>query len=71
MIHVIMTTREVQIITQKSEGYCRRIIRIIKKELYKEQHQKITVTEFSNYYGLDIKEVQEAINEYYAKNKVA
>lgn len=68
MTRLIMEPKEVQIITQKSEGYCRKIIRTIKKELSKAPHQKITVTEFCAYYGLDVVEVQDALTSFYFRN---
>lgn len=71
MKKLIMTTKDVQIITEKSDGYCRRIRRIIKKELNKQNHQKITITEFCTYYGFDEAVVRARLTSFYTKNKAA
>ena len=69
MKKMIMTTKDVRIITNKSEGYCRRIIRIIKKELKKEKHQKITIKEFCVFFNLDIKFNQDLLSSFYEKKR--
>ncbi len=49
------------IITGKSERYSRYLIQRIKKHLNKEDHQLVSITEFCNYMGLEIDEVNPSI----------
>jgi hypothetical protein len=44
---------------------------IIKKELNKEDRQKITITEFCAYFGLNVDQVQETLAKFYTKNNAA
>ncbi|ARN77950.1 hypothetical protein BST97_08035 [Nonlabens spongiae] len=61
MKRICMYPKDVQIITGKSERYGRNVISDIKKQLNKEKHQLITIDEFCNYMGLEIKQVEPLI----------
>lgn len=45
--------KDIQQITGKSERQSRNIISTIKKQLNKQKHQAVTLTEFCQYMGLD------------------
>ncbi|MEP1095975.1 MAG: hypothetical protein ABJG78_12740 [Cyclobacteriaceae bacterium] len=60
---IIIYPKDVQRITGKSERYGRQLIRNIKNTLHKEDHQCITITEFSNYMGLDSSDVEQFITD--------
>ena len=53
--------KDVQWITGKSERSGRRLLHKIKTKLGKEEHQFVTIEEFANYTGIDIKKVQSYI----------
>lgn len=55
---VTIYPKDVQRITGKSERYGRTLLKKIKEELSKEDHQFITVGEFCAYTGLKTEEVQ-------------
>ena len=44
--------KDIQIITGRSDRYGRNLIKKIKEHLKKQQHQVVTVEEFSQYMGL-------------------
>ncbi|MEQ8239448.1 MAG: hypothetical protein RIA69_09565 [Cyclobacteriaceae bacterium] len=50
---VIIYPKDIQRITGKSERYGRYLIRKIKEELNKEDHQMVTIYEFAEYSGID------------------
>ena len=50
---VIMDAYDVQAFTRYSMGHCRRIIRKIKECNAKQKHQKVTVEEVSEYFGIN------------------
>ncbi|MDQ0477479.1 hypothetical protein [Chryseobacterium sp. MDT2-18] len=54
--------KDIQRITGKSERYSRDLIRKIKKELNKSEHQVLTVEEFSSYMGIPCQSIWELIN---------
>lgn len=57
---VIIYPKDVQRITGKSERYGRKLIRDIKEHLKKDEHQFITIEEFSEFTGIK----QEVICEF-------
>jgi len=53
--------KDVQRITGKSERYGRKLLEKMKKHFKKEQHQFITLQEFSIYTGIDLAEIENFI----------
>lgn len=53
--------KDIQLITGRSERYGRKLIQDIKEYLGKESHQFITITEFSEYSGIEIEEIYKYI----------
>ncbi|HNS29674.1 MAG TPA: hypothetical protein PKL52_03990 [Tenuifilaceae bacterium] len=54
---IIIYPKDVQLITGKSERYGRLLLKRIKDKLGKEDHQFITIEEFSRYTGIKIEQV--------------
>jgi hypothetical protein len=52
MNRVCIYTKDIQVITGKSERQCRYIISAIKKKHAKEKHQMVTLEEFCDYMGI-------------------
>ena len=61
MNRICIYTKDIQIITGKSERYCRNIIANIRKQNNKERHQSITIEEFCVYQGLKTEEVRKLL----------
>ena len=61
MNRICIYTKDIQIITGKSDRYSRTVITNIKKINNKEKHQSITVEELCNYLGLNCDEVRKLI----------
>jgi len=61
MNRICIYTKDIQIITGKSERYCRNIIANIRKQNNKARHQSITIEEFCVYQGLNSDEVKKYI----------
>jgi phosphatidylglycerophosphatase A len=59
---VIIYPKDIQRITGKSERYGRYLIRKIKEELNKEDHQMVTIDEFAEYSGIDTELIAEFID---------
>jgi phosphatidylglycerophosphatase A len=59
---VIIYPKDIQRITGKSERYGRYLIRKIKEELNKEDHQMVTIDEFAEYSGIDTALIAEFID---------
>ncbi|MEQ8241270.1 MAG: hypothetical protein RIA69_18795 [Cyclobacteriaceae bacterium] len=57
---VIIYPKDIQRITGKSERYGRYLLKKIKDDLQKEDHQFITINEFSAFTGID----QELVNQF-------
>ncbi|MBI2722492.1 MAG: hypothetical protein HYX39_09985 [Bacteroidetes bacterium] len=57
MKRVIIYPKDVMIITGKSESYSRDLLKKIKAQLNKEEHQYISVQEFCTYMGLSVSEI--------------
>ena len=60
---IIIYPKDVQRITGKSERYGRHLIRKIKQDLNKEDHQYVTINEFSRFVGVPVEEVEELITD--------
>ncbi|MGZ8526951.1 MAG: hypothetical protein ACXWVV_05125 [Kaistella sp.] len=54
---LIMDAHDVHAFTRYSMGHCRRIIRKIKECNAKQKHQKVTVDEVSEYFGINPEQV--------------
>jgi len=57
MKRLVIHTKDVMIVTGKSERYSRYLIKKIKEEIGKQEHQYLTIREFSEYLGLNPDEV--------------
>lgn len=57
MDRIVMYPSDVIMLTDKSESYARKEIQKLKKALNKEKHQKVTIKEYCQYYGLILEEV--------------
>lgn len=68
MSRLIITPKDVEVILRVSDGYARRIVRIIKRKNNKEKYQKITISEFCRYMGLEVSETRSELEKFY-KNK--
>lgn len=53
--------KDVQLVTGKSERWGRDIIKKIKNNFSKQDHQLVTIDEFCNYMGLDKPTVQQML----------
>lgn len=58
MKRIVIHTKDVMIITGKSERYSRYLIKKIKEEIGKGEHQYLTIREFCEYLGLHHDEVE-------------
>lgn len=61
MKRLVIHTKDVMIITGKSERYSRYQIKKIKEEIHKQEHQYLTIREFCEYLGLSPDEVEEVL----------
>ena len=61
MKRLVLHTKDVMIITGKSERYSRDLIKKMKEHYLKKRHQYITIKEFCDYLGLDPDEVGEVL----------
>jgi hypothetical protein len=61
MERICIYPKDVQVVTGKSERWGRDVIKRIKKQFSKEEHQLVTVDEFCNYMGLDAISVKELL----------
>lgn len=60
---LVIYPKDIMLITGKSERYCRYLIKRMKEHYKKEEHHFISISEFSNYLGLDPGEVEIRIHE--------
>jgi hypothetical protein len=58
MKRLVIHTKDAMIITGKSERYSRYLIKRIKEEIGKQEHQYLTIREFCEYLGLNLDEVE-------------
>jgi len=61
MKRIVLHTKDVMIVTGKSERYARYLIKKMKEHYLKESHHYITIKEFSDYLGLDVDEVEKVL----------
>ena len=61
MKRLVIHTKDVMIVTGKSERYSRYLIKKIKEEIGKQEHKYLTIREFSEYLGLNPDEVEEIL----------
>lgn len=61
MSRLCIYTKDIQIITGKSDRFCRTIMANIRKINNKQKHQSISIEEFCKYQGLDIEQVRKII----------
>lgn len=61
MKRLVIHTKDVMIITGKSERYSRYLIKKIKEEIGKQEYQYLTIREFCDYLGLNPDEVEEIL----------
>lgn len=61
MKRIVLHTKDVMIVTGKSERYSRYLIKKMKEHYLKESHQYITIKEFCDYLGLDADEVEKVL----------
>ncbi|HNW97983.1 MAG TPA: hypothetical protein PKK00_06195 [Bacteroidales bacterium] len=61
MERVCIYPKDIQLITGKSERWGRDIIRKIKQEFNKQEHQLVTIDEFCSYMGLDVATVKQCL----------
>ena len=61
MERVCIYPKDIQLVTGKSERWGRDIIRKIKQEYNKQEHQLVTIDEFCCYMGLDVASVKRCL----------
>lgn len=49
-----ITTKDVQVLIEKSERHARRLLKRIRRKLKKEPEQPVSFAEFSAYMGIDL-----------------
>lgn len=58
---IVIYPKDIQIITGKAYNTCYKLMRRIKSELRKSDHQVITIDEFCDFLGLNKTEVERAL----------
>ena len=60
MLHkrICIYAKDIQLITGRTERYGRKLIEKIKKHLGKQTHQMVTLTDFCDYTGLKMEEIE-------------
>jgi len=61
IVRLCIYPKDIQRITGKSDRYSRELLRKIRLHLQKQEHQLVTVEEFSTYMGLSFDAVQQFI----------
>ena len=61
IVRICIYPKDIQRITGKSDRYSRDLLRRIRIDLNKRDHQLVTVEEFSTYMGLSFEAVQQFI----------
>ena len=61
MKRIVLHTKDIMIVTGKSERYSRELIKKMKEHYLKKKHQYITIKEFCDYLGLDVDEVEKVL----------
>ena len=62
MNRIVIYPQDVALITGRSDRYGRMIIKRIKEELGKEDHQFVTIQEFAHYIGIEASEITAIIS---------
>ena len=68
MYRIVIYPSDIVILTGKSESYARKEIQNLIKELDKKRCQKVTINEYCEYYGFDLKEVTEVLSKFEIKH---
>lgn len=58
---VIIYTKDVQRITGKSAQYCRKLLKKIKQQKDKADHQYVNINDFADYSGISIELIQQQL----------
>jgi len=53
--------KDIMLLTGRSERYARDLLRKIKKQLNKREHQLLTISEAAKYFGIEKKELNKVI----------
>jgi len=61
IVRLCIYPKDIQRITGKSDRYSRELLRKIRLHLQKQEHQLVTIEEFSTYMGLSLEAVQQFI----------
>lgn len=69
MSRLVIRPKDVEVILRVSPSYARRVVRVIKRKNNKEKHQKITISEFCRYMGLEVSETRQELENFY-RNKL-
>ena len=67
MTRIVIYPSDIIILTEKSESYARKEIQSLKTALKKQQHQKVTIKEYCQYYGFDMAEVLSVLSKFEIK----
>ena len=59
---VCLVPKDIAILTGRSEGHARRLVRSIKKKMGKERSDLLTVEEFCRYTKMNADKISQAIN---------
>ena len=59
---ISITTKDIMIITGRSDKYSRNIYRQVKQHFSKKPHQEVTFREFCQYIGIPYKELEDILN---------
>ena len=63
MKRIVIYTKDIMIITGKSERYSRIVLNKIRKQLNKKDYQLITLKEFSDYIGIPISDIENSLKD--------
>ena len=67
MIRIVIYPSDIMALTDKSYSYARKEIQRIKKALNKQNHHKLTIKEYCEYYAFDINEVNTLLGKFERK----
>ena len=63
MKRIVIYTKDIMVITGKSERYSRIILNKIRVQLNKKEHQLITLKEFSDYIGIPVEDIENTLKD--------
>jgi hypothetical protein len=63
MKRIVIYTKDIMVITGKSERYSRIILNKIRIQLNKKEHQLITLKEFSDYIGIPVEDIENNLKD--------